>query len=168
MKKENKEDVEELGIPIYFNLNYFVKTIPKNENYSTKRIKVEDEDDNPFDYVIDFCFSEIDNKIVRTEIYEEEYIILSKLSQTEDIPQYYNIATLIYILRGTNAFIHSCFLSKNEEDNLDFRFMIAIPDKCLLNINLDVFTGIVIASVFECPINITKELFDEESIDLNE
>ena len=137
-------------VPIYFHLSYTVQSIPNNNM-----------DGDPFDYVVDFRMSEVVGNIIRILIDEESLFVLHRINNTEEIPQYKNIATIFYILKSVDASIKSVFISKNEDDELDLRFTILIPNKSVLIINMDIVTGLALSQMFEAPISITQELFNE-------
>lgn len=137
-------------VPVYHNLSYYVHTI-ENDNM----------DGDPFNYVVDFSFQDIENKIIRIEIEEDDLFVLHKLSQTEEIPQHQNIATIFYILRGIDANIKAAFLTKNEDEELNIRFTILISNKSVLIINLNIVAGISLSQLFRVPITITEDLFNE-------
>lgn len=144
-------------IPILYDLSYSVKTIPN-----------EDGIEEPFDYVIDFYFSENENKIIRINIEEDTFLILSELNETEGIIQYNNIGSLFYLLIGIGAIIKSVFISVNEDEELDLRFTILVPHKGLFILNFDILTGIILSFLFKSSICITQELFEMISEEVDE
>ena len=142
MKKEDP-------VPVYFNLSYGIHA----EESLTE--------DEFYEFVVDFKFSEIPNKQVSLYIEEDGFLVLQRIAQTNEIPQYKNIANIFYLLRGTDAEMKSAFLSENEDEEIDIRATILIPQKAVVIINFDIVTGLCLTQILGIPISITQELFNK-------
>lgn len=114
-------------------------------------------------YFIDIFNINDASYIFRNEIDSIEYQVVNNFLNESD-PLYQNhVLNTFSLLDCSNSVLYSCFLSENENDEIDVRFMIGVNGS-ILAINYDLVSGLGLAHISGCPLSITKELFNNKKI----
>lgn len=114
-------------------------------------------------YFIDLFDKEDSLYVFRNELDSVEYqVVFNFLNESDPLYQN-NVLNMFSLLDCSKSIIYSCFLSENENNEIDVRFMIGV-NRSILAVNYDLVTGLGLAHISGCPLCITKSLFNEKKI----